>query len=100
MTEEPTITHTVVSQSHSPFFYFSMVLESRPVTQLPLKEKKKNLRLSVVMETSQVSVCPAVAPAVHCGICGEDALLPAQRREALQRKRTERPTNFCCILSV
>lgn len=68
VTEEPKITHLVVSQSHSPFFNFSfsIVVASRPVTRPP----NLSLRLSVVMETSQVSVLPAVAPAVHCGICG------------------------------
>ena len=69
VTEEPKTTHLVVSQSHLPFcnFSFSIVVASRPETQPP---KNLSLRLSVVMETSQVSVLPAVDPAVHCGICG------------------------------
>lgn len=53
------------------------------------------------METSQVSVLPAVAPAVHCGICGsvlKIKLCQAKHREAFSK--TNEPTNFCCILSV
>lgn len=98
MTEEPkkTTTQSVVSRSHSPFFYFSfsIVVTSRPVTR-PLK---LSLRLSVVTETSQVSVLPA--PAVHYGICSvlNTYTLSGQTRYGLQQ--TNEPTNFCCILSV
>lgn len=71
VTEEPKITHLTVSPSHSLFFFcnvsFYIVARSQPVTQPP---KSLSFRLSVVMETSQVSVLPAVAPAVHCGIWG------------------------------
>lgn len=47
MTEEPKITHLVVSQSHSPFFNFSfsIVVASRPVIQ-PLKTSLSDCQLS------------------------------------------------------
>lgn len=69
MTEEPKTTHLVVSRSHSPFFNFSFFYRGGVKTCNPTPENL-SLRLSVVLETSQVSVLPAVAPAVHCGICG------------------------------
>lgn len=47
VTEEPKITHLVVSQSHSPFFIFSfsIVVACRPVTQ-PLKTSLSDCQLS------------------------------------------------------
>lgn len=65
VTEEPNITHLVVSQSHSPFFNFSFSI------MVASKTKPPNTSLSDCHgKTSQVSVLPAVAPAVHCGIFG------------------------------
>lgn len=48
------------------------MVASRPETPelRPLPLTSLLLRLSVIMESSQVSVLPAVAPAVHCGTCG------------------------------
>lgn len=69
------------------------MVASRPATQPPHKETSLSLRLSVVMETSQVSVLPAVAPAVHCGICGsvlKNVLCQAERCEAFSENE---PTN-------
>lgn len=51
------------------FFYLFIFYRGGVQTCNPTPENL-SLRLSVVMETSQVSVLPAVAPAVHCGICG------------------------------
>lgn len=101
VTEKPKITHLVVSQSHSPFFLLLIFLSwwNPDVQHQPLKIT--SLWLSAVMETSQVSVSPAVAPAVHCEIRGlvlKNALLQARQFEAFSE--TDQPTNFCCILSV
>lgn len=89
-----------LSQSHSPFFNvsFSTAVASRLVTQ-PLKT---SLWLSVVMETSQVSVVPAAALAVHCGIYSSVLKMNTVRPNVARpsAKPTNQPTNFCCILSV
>lgn len=68
VTEEPKITLGCVTKSLA-FFYLFIFYRGGVQTCNPTPENL-SLRLSVVMETSQVSVLPAVAPAVHCGICG------------------------------
>lgn len=52
------------------FFFYRFIFYRGGVQSCNPTPKSLSLRLSVVMETSQVSVLPAVAPAVHCGIRG------------------------------
>lgn len=94
VTEEPKTSHLVVSQSHSPFITFHFLLWWRPGLQSKPPSPWKNLalRLSVVMDTSQVSVLPAVAPAVHCGICGS-VLKKYSVGPNLVRPSTNQPTS-------
>lgn len=67
---------------------FSIVVAFRP----PLSPQKSlSFGLSVVMETSQVSVLPAVAPAVHCRIWG--SLLKTELSGQTSRGLRVNPTN-------
>lgn len=89
VTEEPKVTHLVVSQSHLPLFF--IFYHGGVQTCNPTPENL-SLRLSVVMETSQVSVLPAVAPAVHCGICGS-VLKPTLSGQTLRGLQQSQRTN-------
>lgn len=50
------------------FNFLSLVAST---TLPPSPQKTLSLRLPAVKESSQVSVLPAVAPAVYCGVCGK-----------------------------
>lgn len=98
---EPKITLAWVTKSLAfflsvSFLYRGGIQTPFPPPSLP-KKKKKGLSfgLSVVMETSQVSVLPAVAPAVRCRIRGsllKPGLSQAKRREAFEQ--TQRTDNL------
>lgn len=90
-----------MSQSHSPFFkvfFFyrggAQTCNPSPKNSLSDCQSSRKLLRSVLL--------PAVAPAVHCGICGsvlKNVLCQARLCEAISK--TNEPTNnFCCILSV
>lgn len=96
---EPKITLAWVTKSLAFFLSVSFLYRGGIQTPLPPPSlpKKKGLSfgLSVVMETSQVSVLPAVAPAVRCRIRGsllKPGLSQAKSREAFEQ--TQRTDNL------
>lgn len=100
VTEEPKITHLVVSRSHSPFFNssFSIVVVSRPVTQPP-KASLSDCQLSWKLLRSVFSLLLLLQCIVGSAVLySKSNSCQAKHREAFSK--TNEPTNFCCILSV
>jgi hypothetical protein len=85
---------------HLPFFCLLSFLQTYI---LPVSRTAKSTSISasqtVVMETSQVSVLPAVVPAVHCGTCGL-VLKVYPSRSNIVRPLTNNPSTSAvyCIL--
>lgn len=88
VTEEPKITHLVVSQSHSPFFIFSfsIVVACRPVTQ-PLKTSLSDCQLSWKLLRSVFSLLLLLQCIVGSAVRYSEHSLSGQTLRGLQQNQ-------------